>query len=67
MVAEVETPMSALVAVTDWKQLPFELDEEPVDFIALPIGFLGSLPMWSKSPNEKSRMSNLFKWREGSN
>ena len=33
MVAEVETPMSALVAVTDWKQLPFELDEEAVMMI----------------------------------
>ena len=31
MVAEVETPMSAMVAVTDWKQLPFEFDEEKAE------------------------------------
>jgi len=27
------------------------------------LGFLGSLPMWSKCPNEKTHLSHLFKWR----
>jgi len=27
------------------------------------LDFLGFLPMWSKDPNEKARMSHLFKWR----
>ena len=27
------------------------------------LGFLGSLPMWSKGPNKKAILSHLFKWR----
>ena len=33
-------------------------------YLILLLGFLGSLPMWSKSPNDKARISHLFKWKE---